>query len=371
MINCFSIIELLLANLFKKLKFILGKILNLNLKISLLEEKKMDSITTNMSSLTSEFSNELVIENIQSTSLENFNPIETYQNLVPLPYTIQSQNNGISQSKEEETKGSISNFESFSKNFKKFNSFSQNTCLLKETPRLASLRSSEHKKYKKKINETQNLATTKFSLNLNGKKKSLSSNVFEDLGRITERSKESTEFYEDPKESISYLTKLDSKINAYNVENHRSNDIKEDSIDVLSSNFSTFRDFQNTRNKGEILSKSKETSVKKTNELALNFWKSEQNQESHQSHNSIKDNYIDSKKYLAPILNTFGAQSLDKSAVNVKRMQSNYESDENRKMINPLQNTNEDSYKGTKRKLYKKIKEENNILNESIVIFFS
>ena len=44
---------------------------------------------------TSSYSNEIILENIQSIQSLGFNAIETYQQLLPSPYIVKSKNNGI------------------------------------------------------------------------------------------------------------------------------------------------------------------------------------------------------------------------------------------------------------------------------------
>lgn len=338
----------------------------------------MESVSTNMSSMTSEFSHELFIENIDNTSLQSFNPIETYQNLVSLPFTVRSQNNGINTRNKTQTGTLRHNFTSFSQSQSGTEkSKKSNMTKLLSTNSTKNLQS---RKKEGKQNEVQ-----KFSLDLNfsGKSIRLSSNLYEDLGRITERSKESTEPHDEDCSNKIIPIKENTESNGQSSfkENIAKLDINDDSIDILSPNFSTFRDcIEMDMQKKTDRTRSKENSGKKSyDSFKLNFWRSEEAQISmaNSSKFSSKASVSSQNRRVVPILTTFGNHNTESSEQqyvsfkssngNSSRFRSGEGSANGGYSSNSLNYETEDSYRGAKVKLYKRIKEENQLLNMSIV----
>ena len=221
------------------------------------EAKKLSSVSTVRSSaVSSEYSNEVIISNIKTSSLQEFNPIEVYQNPFPDSYTVKSQNNLINLSTEYQTE-SLTSYESqkLEKPIYSYNSFNQNSIQnnFKETPRLANLAHDERYS-SEKMHKQQNQQKEILPLNLSKiqKSKIVSQNLFDELGKITERSKESNEAMEEnthgtERSHESNLTFQQNRKFRKNclINNEAENELKIDpEYHQTGSNFGTFRDFK-------------------------------------------------------------------------------------------------------------------------------
>lgn len=162
---------------------------------------------------TSTYSNEIILENIQSIKSLGFNVIETYQQLIPVPFTVKSKNNGILPE----------NYNHPSFSFRagpqsdQTNSQSNQSLKIDQHPYSQGIALSKYSSSTELMYRTSSLATSSSSASFNNKNITFGSGSFnrlavkklniknlpmngkdneetEELGRITERSKESTEF---------------------------------------------------------------------------------------------------------------------------------------------------------------------------------